>query len=200
MRTREKARRRPSQERSAALVDAILQATAELLRTEGPERATTNRIAARAGVSIGSVYQYFPNKEALFRALGERYVAKLRAALAETWPAVVGAPPDEALGRALRGLLAPTVADPLLSGMLHLSAIPPRAFEAIGAFERDLEQMLAEVLASRPDAPPDPALSARVLVRALGGVVGRTLATEPHLVTDPRFVDELVRLARGFLE
>jgi len=59
------ARKSASQERSRLTVQAILEATARVLMKEGYDRASTNKIAAKAGVSIGSLYQYFPSKEAL---------------------------------------------------------------------------------------------------------------------------------------
>lgn len=58
-------RRRPSQSRSKVVVEAIIQACRQVLAEEGVERLTTNRIAEVAGVTIGSLYQYFPNKEAI---------------------------------------------------------------------------------------------------------------------------------------
>ncbi len=71
------ARKKPAQERSKATVDAILDATARVLRKEGYDRASTNRIAEAAGVSIGSLYQYFPSKEALTAALIDRHRAEV---------------------------------------------------------------------------------------------------------------------------
>jgi AcrR family transcriptional regulator len=65
-------RRSPRQERSRSTVDAIFEAAARLIDDAGHEGATTGRIAHVAGVSIGSLYQYFPRKEALFGALTER--------------------------------------------------------------------------------------------------------------------------------
>ncbi|MEZ5999259.1 TetR/AcrR family transcriptional regulator [Hyphomonas sp.] len=62
-------RKSPVQARSAATVDAILEAAARILESEGFEGYTTNAIAKRAGVSIGSLYQYFPNKDAVTAAL-----------------------------------------------------------------------------------------------------------------------------------
>lgn len=66
-------RRRPTQARSKQTVEAILEGAARVFRREGFE-ATTNRIAEEAGVGIGSVYEYFPNKQALLHALAERHV------------------------------------------------------------------------------------------------------------------------------
>jgi AcrR family transcriptional regulator len=66
-------RKRPRQARSKATVEAILEATAGILVKLGYEKATTNRIADAAGVSVGSLYQYFPNKQALVAALIDRH-------------------------------------------------------------------------------------------------------------------------------
>src|SRR5690242_4040434 len=80
-------RKRASQQRSRALVDALIEATARILVRDGFDRASTNRIAAAAGVSVGSLYQYFPSKEALVAAVIERHNRELlqvvRDALAE---------------------------------------------------------------------------------------------------------------------
>lgn len=88
-------RRIPRQARSRASIDALLDATAHLLREAGYEALTTNHIAERAGVSIGTLYQFFPGKEALVAALVERtvrshfdtIVSDLPATLAQRTPA-----------------------------------------------------------------------------------------------------------------
>lgn len=91
-------RKRPAQARSVALVEAILQAAADILETAGLAALTTNEVAERAGVSIGSLYQYFPNKDAILVSLITRQEIALRAAVAASF-AQVG-PAD--LGSALR--------------------------------------------------------------------------------------------------
>lgn len=70
-------RKSPRQARSKALVAAILDATAQVLVERGYAGSSTNLIASRAGVSIGSVYQYFPNKDSLIAALRERHATDL---------------------------------------------------------------------------------------------------------------------------
>lgn len=72
-------RREPRQERSRRQVSNMLDAAAQVFAEVGYEAATTNIIAERAGASIGSLYQFFPNKAAIFRALTERHHAQLRA-------------------------------------------------------------------------------------------------------------------------
>lgn len=66
-------RKRPRQQRSRHLVEAILQASAQIFADQGYAGATTNKIAERAGVSVGSLYQYFPNKDSLLSCLLEKH-------------------------------------------------------------------------------------------------------------------------------
>ena len=70
-------RKEASQERSRSTVDALLEATARVLLNEGYDKASTNRIAEVAGVSIGSLYQYFPSKEALVAAVIDRHTQQI---------------------------------------------------------------------------------------------------------------------------
>jgi AcrR family transcriptional regulator len=70
-------RKQPRQTRSLATVNTIFEATIQVLVSDGPRRLTTTRVAHRAGVSVGTLYQYFPHKAALFYALNERYLVSL---------------------------------------------------------------------------------------------------------------------------
>src|SRR6185369_10221121 len=66
-------RKAPRQERAQATVEALLEATAAVLRAEGYDGLTTNKVAEAAGVSVGSLYQYYPGKDALVTAVLLRY-------------------------------------------------------------------------------------------------------------------------------
>jgi AcrR family transcriptional regulator len=72
------ARRRPTQQRSRERVERILSAASELIARTGSDQVKMNEVAALAGISIGSLYQYFPDKSALIRTLAERYNAQSR--------------------------------------------------------------------------------------------------------------------------
>lgn len=115
-------RKEPEQERSRALVEAIVEATARVLVHEGIDALTTNRVAQVAGVSVGSLYQYFPGKEAMLAALIERELgADLEAAHALLAQAQALSPyallhvffeqaiADAASNRALHQLLLPLI-------------------------------------------------------------------------------------------
>ena len=83
-------RKRPLQQRAIATVEAIVEASAHILEKDGFEHYSTNAIAERAGVSIGSLYQYFPSKDAITRALIAREMRSLidgRSLVEGCWPA-----------------------------------------------------------------------------------------------------------------
>lgn len=75
------ARKKPSQERSKEKVEQILAATQKLLADNGLEKLTTNHIAQESGMSVGSLYQYFPNKQAILYELYKRWLEEIRALL-----------------------------------------------------------------------------------------------------------------------
>ena len=94
-------RKRPVQKRSRATVEAVLAAAAHILEERGMTGFNTNAVAARAGVSIGSLYQYFPSKDAVLLALMERNMAQCFQSLAEA----IDRAPGECLGEDLRFML-----------------------------------------------------------------------------------------------
>jgi AcrR family transcriptional regulator len=78
-------RRQPKQRRALQTVEAVLDAAVRILQREGPHALNTNRIAEVAGVSIGSVYQYFPDKGAIFAALHQRHIDEIDRVIAKTF-------------------------------------------------------------------------------------------------------------------
>lgn len=96
-----KPRKTPRQARARVTVDAIFEATIQVLLRDGPHRLTTTRVAERAGVSVGTMYQYFPNKQALIHALNERYLD----ALADRIEAVCTAQNGRPLGQMVEALI-----------------------------------------------------------------------------------------------
>src|SRR5262245_4205990 len=99
-------RKSPVQARSTASVDAILAATIQVLLSIGKERLTTTRVAARAGVSVGTLYQYFPNKSALLQAALKRHLDEVTGIV-------------ERVCRAQTGKTAPDMAAALITAFLN---------------------------------------------------------------------------------
>jgi len=118
-RTRTVPRKMPKQQRSKETVDVILAATARVLVKEGFDRASTNRIADAAGVSIGSLYQYFPSKEALVAALVERHIETMSEALEAQMAALAHAPVAEVVRRMVVLMLEAHAVEPELHRVLN---------------------------------------------------------------------------------
>lgn len=197
-------RKQAVQDRSRALVDALVEATARILVRDGFDKASTNRIAAEAGVSVGSLYQYFPGKEALVVAVLARHnrdlMGVVRTALAE----VEGQP----LAVGIRRLVAAAIAAHRLDPALHrvLSEQIPRvgaladveAFnrETYGLFRAYLEAHRGEVL------PADLDMAAFVSVTAIEALTHTAVLHRPEALAGPAaetLVDEAARLVAGYL-
>ena len=115
-------RKTPAQRRSAVTVDVIFEATIQVLLAHGFERTTTTRIAERAGVSVGSVYQYFPDKRALLAAVVRRHVADVVSVGVAACEAVHGANLREMCGAAVGAFVDAKTRRPEVSRALYLPA------------------------------------------------------------------------------
>lgn len=179
------ARRSPRQPRSKATVDAILEAATRIL--QAGETFTTNHVAERAGVSVGTLYQYFADKTAILQALG----ARERAAMADATQAAIakGVEPARAAIRAQlaafdgrnaarRIVLEAILRDPPTAGMAA------EVDAGVAPFVREGE---------RP-------VHAFVLSRAIMGVVRAAVLEDSPLLGTPDLEEALVRLVRGYAE
>jgi AcrR family transcriptional regulator len=113
-----KARKNPLQPRARATVETIIEAAARILETEGPAGFNTNAVARRAGVSVGSLYQYFPGKQALVAELSRRNAQAALRGLTEAAERTAGAPLVERLRAFVRFAIAQQGARPRLSRVL----------------------------------------------------------------------------------
>ncbi|MBK8724753.1 MAG: TetR family transcriptional regulator [Holophagaceae bacterium] len=194
-------RKAPRQKRSLETVDAILAATAHILSKEGLEKATTNHIAARAGVSIGSLYQYFPNKESLVRALNDRHTQEILALLSRRFEEVREAPIPDAVRAIVRAMVDVHRHDPDLHRVL-VQATP-----AVGAKveTRRLEAAAGRLLVGFFQARAaelriqDFELSAFLLVQSVEALTHAAVLEHPGLLEDERFVEETTRMIVGYL-
>lgn len=199
--SRAKTRRTPVQRRASDTVDALLQATAQILIRGGPAALSTNAVAARAGVSIGSLYQYFPNKQALVDALVARQAARMQPLLRATVAELADRPLEEGVTRLAHGVVAAyRRVDPRMAQLFH-QLLPLSPTSPIDAFELELERLLADQLAGLPALRGrDPGLVAAMAVRAASGVCRSTLRREPERVSDAAFERELAALLLGYLQ
>jgi AcrR family transcriptional regulator len=113
------ARKLPQQDRSRVTVEAILEATAHILTEEGYQKANTNRIAERAGISIGSLYQYFPNKESLMAALMAQHSDEIATLVESKLQDLFDAPLEETVPALVRAVIAAHAINPRLHQVLN---------------------------------------------------------------------------------
>jgi len=134
------ARKRPRQERAQATVDAILDATAHILVRDGYDNLSTNRVAQRAGVSIGSLYQYYPNKEALVGELVDRYSAMLFDMVIQALATMQDAEPRHVASSLVRAMIETKRAQPTLAKVLR-EQIPRTG--RLARYEEELAKVIA---------------------------------------------------------
>ncbi len=196
------ARKSAKQERSRLTIAALLEATARIVGQVGLDRATTNRIAEIAGVSIGSLYQYFPGKEALLAALIEREAQADLDAMREVIAGCLALPLPQAWQTMAAALVQRHARNPALYRWM-LTYVPalgqhPRV-RGIAASGRAL---LRDFLgARRAELPPglEPAMAAMLLGSAVEAAVHAAVFERPQCLHDGSLVRELVRLGTGYL-
>lgn len=196
-------RKQPVQDRAQRTIETIFDATAQLVDEHGEGQLTTNRIAERAGFSIGTLYQYFPTKEAILLAMihrGRRRVmdemqASMQKAVAD------GMAPERIIRERIRFLIESFGAGGMFKRSMIRLAWRMDHHENIMQAMREGAEHVAVALA-QVDAPGFRAPSAAnmfVLTRAVMGVIRSASLEESPLLGTRQFEDELVRLALGML-
>ncbi|WP_405982367.1 TetR/AcrR family transcriptional regulator [Streptomyces sp. NBC_00158] len=193
------ARRR--QARGEQRMAQILDASAVVFARAGYEKATTIAIAAEAGISPGSLYQFFSNKEALARALADRFVTQLRAAHQEAFDEArfTSLPLEELLDRMVDPILAFNVANPGFKALFARTDMPAGLADAALPVQSALLARVEAVIAAR--APRLPAAersrTALVGIRIFQAVVPLVVAAEG--AERAAMTRELKRALRGYL-
>jgi AcrR family transcriptional regulator len=181
------ARKRPRQARANAMVAAILEGAARILETEGLAALNTNAVAERAGASIGSLYQYFPAKEALLTALIRQERAALMAALRRVRDDAAGRDLTEVLDGFIRAALNHQFTRPALARTLEYAEATLPIDAETEALKREIVAAVADVLRAHDiDDPETAARDLAALTRGMtdaAGLHGETdmLALEPRI-------------------
>lgn len=180
---------------------AILEATAQVLEADGYEGTTTGKIAERAGVSVGSLYQYFPTKDALVAELVERHFTEVSERMLTVLAEVAAVPIDDAVGAIAEAIVELHRERAVRHQAFNLLLLRLDGVEIIDRFLSSVEAAVTDTLARRTEAlrVSDPELAAQVLCRAVSGLVRNTLRREPERFADEAFRRELVELVRRYL-
>jgi AcrR family transcriptional regulator len=173
-------RKSPRQERSRRTVERILEAAARIFHEQGYVGATTNDIADEAGVSVGSLYQYFPNKDALLATLTTRHIEHTTAALADL---LTGLDADAGLDMIVRAVVDFLVEQHDLDD-LHLLVMhrAPRTHEISVELDRARSQLVdvtSHLLASHIEDRSRRSLIARMVVATIDASVHEVILRQP---------------------
>lgn len=194
-------RKEPQQARARATRTHILTAARRALAEEGPDASMT-RIAEIAGYSIGTVYQYFPDRRSLLCELMHQLceeelldTLKLVATLRE-------ASLPQLLTQTLRFIVRSAGDHRVLTRVLLLEVMPTLAPQEIEDVTPRLAALLAAELERRTDetAVRDPQLSAWLVLTGLEAIVNEAILSQPERFDDPLFVEELVVFVSGYLQ
>jgi len=198
----ESQRKEPRQDRARATVEAILEAAAQVLVAEGHARLNTTKVARRAGVSVGTLYQYFADKDTLIRKLFERHTETVLAAMREAAASTVGSHLQTRIRVALKALLAAKAAEGilgavLLTTVLELDGCHAAMSEGL-AYSRNLLASILEEHRHEIDIE-DASLAASTMVAAVDGVINAWLFDGSLHLDAPKLQEELMRLTLGYL-
>jgi len=198
----ENMRKPPKQARAQKTVAAILEAAIQVLDKHGYEATTTNHVAERAGVSVGTLYQYFSNKEEIVTAMLQNYRKQLASEIARELDVASPDTAAETVRRIIRALIRS-----------HRASANARSFEVqtrfAGVRQKPGDGLIGQLLKAKLEEAAqisDPERSmvlsdvgTFVLISAVVGVVQNAVLYDPELLDDPDLEEQLVHLVCGYL-
>lgn len=198
-----KARKKPTQPRAKETVRAIVEATAHLLREGGVDAVSTNVVAVRAGVSIGSLYQYYPSRESLVAAVVEHQLAQDAAFVADGFVDLPHPFPEAMAVLSARLCTHQAETAPLLTTLLPVLAIVDRerlVAQALRGFAEQFDALLERYVDQLHCRLRDPArrrLAVTVVVHAVRGALNTFSLEDPDALYDPSVHEEIASLLAG---
>uniref|UniRef100_A0A7C1NV83 TetR/AcrR family transcriptional regulator n=1 Tax=Agrobacterium albertimagni TaxID=147266 RepID=A0A7C1NV83_9HYPH len=196
-----KARKTPRQARSASTIDAIFEATIQVLIREGTHRLTTTRVAERAGVSVGTMYQYFPHKQALLYALNERYLDRLAEKMEHVCLAQHGKSTREMIEALVTAYWQAKIERRDVTRALYSSAVELDNEALIEAFARRMDAATMSMLQSAPTAGyGDIALVNITFLSVIFGTVRNVFERNLPLPEQEAIREQLIRMCLSYLD
>jgi AcrR family transcriptional regulator len=196
------ARKQPRQPRAKETVRAILEATAQILDRESLDAATTKRIAEVAGVSIGSLYQYFSHRDAILEALQDREFERTLAVMQAVFgDGNLDKAPVETVTAALRGLAQLYSQSPVLHRVLTIEGLRVAKSEHVHAFDRRVIDLVRHFLATirAPLRVTDLEAAAFIIYQSVRATMLAHLLERPHGLDVDRLIAELTQLITSYV-
>lgn len=193
-----KPRKSPAQERSRATVDAIMQASAYILNEDGWGGLNTNAIAERAGVNISSLYQYFPNKQAVIAELQRRHATSIHEDIQN---ALQGMSELPTLREVLTVIVELIVKEHQSAPEVHraISEELPQSVRQTQESQKEVFNRMINTLQPFMSNVPDPKLATYFVGISLQAIVHQVTNELPELLNQSILVDELVILTERYL-
>lgn len=196
-----KARKSPVQARSTATVDALHIAAIQVLTREGLSRCTTTRIATRAGMSVGSLYQYYPNRDALLAAVLRKHLDGIAGAVEQACRECRGKPVAEMASALTTAFLAAKLRNPQESKALYAVAEERGGADQVVRLRKRIVAAVAAMLTSAPDAHfDDPAMASMIALSALVGPVRILLEGRAPAGFEAGLEEQLVLLLSAYFQ
>jgi AcrR family transcriptional regulator len=191
-------RKQPKQERAKVTVEAILIATTRILTEEGYSQLNTNRVAELAGVGIGSLYQYFPNKEALIFALAENHADEMVELVRDHLEKSENRSTLEVLSQLVKASLAVHAINPSLHRVLDQI---PRSEEMRQSAEAKMGSMLLSFLKQRCDRiqAENLELTVFIICRTVEALTHEAVVHHPELLDNGQLEQEIISLFSFYL-
>jgi AcrR family transcriptional regulator len=199
--TSDSGRRKPTQLRAQQTVSAILDAVIRILKREGFDAVTTNRIAEVAGVSIGSLYQYFPDKRAIFDALHRRHVEEVDRIIESALVRNAALPLPVLMSSMVEAMVDAHARDPELHELL-IRHVPQRAGGTRDFAERLHGAFLLAISARSRELKKGRNLdkAAFVVSHMVDSLCHGALFRRPAAITLPEAKAEVVRAVMAYLQ
>jgi len=196
-----KPRKVPVQARSKEMVDTILAGAARILTNEGFAAFTTNRVAEVAGVSVGSLYQYFPNKNAIIVELSHRHVSRLQSSISMTIEVGKSVPLDVLVRQIIRNHIAIHLVEPELHRVLSDEVPKHGILDWQGELVDEISSQILSLLSSRKESESvvDLELLVFVLIYTVESVVHHALLKRPDDIDSGAVEEMLVIMAMSTL-
>jgi AcrR family transcriptional regulator len=194
-------RKSPVQARSTASVDAILEATIQVLLGEGKERLTTTKVALRAGVSVGTLYQYYPNKSALLQAALKRHMVEVAEAVDVVCKEQAGKTLREMATALITSFLKAKMRDAKTSVALYSVSADVDGVKIVQQLGGRINKAIVRMLATSSEPlTTDPQLVASMLQGAMAGVSRRILESSAPEKQFDTLQRELIVMVSAYLD
>ena len=193
-------RKTPIQARSTVTVEAISEATIQVLLSHGAERFTTTRVAERAGVSVGTLYQYYPNKQSLLFAVLEHHMNNVATRVEAACESACYKPLAEMIKEIMEAFVDAKVERADVSAALYRVAADLGGPALIKRISQRSRKAIAATLQTAPDAksPPDK-FAIDIMLAAMAGAMRSLLEAGPTSDTVRKSREQLVLLCQSYM-